>query len=806
MMRVIGCLSDSHDLVLVAGAALLCAGASMAVLGLLDRARGAASPWARRGWLAFASATFGGGVWATHFVAMLGYDPGLPVSYEISTTIASAALLVAVGVCVFGTCFNQPSRTKALIGGALLGGGVGAMHYLGMAALRLPGRLTFEADLVISSVLLGAAFCSVAMALSVTAGARARLAAVALLAGGIVSLHFTGMGAVQIWPDGNVTLPANSLDRRLLGGLVGSVAMTLLVAAVGAVAFEARHRAARSSAEAARMRALAGATFEGIAVLSDDETICDANHRLAEMLGQPLERVVNAPLSDFLSPVVGSGHSGTAWLLGAAADGAIPASLRGTTGSVPVEVRTGEMLGADGAHRVLAIRDLRERKAAEARIAHMAHHDGLTGLTNRVLLKERLSQELARARREGGQVAVFCLDLDRFKMINDTLGHPKGDALLQGIAACLLRNVRETDTVARLGGDEFVIVQASVTQPNDAIALAKRIVEEVCLPHDLDGHQVVVGTSIGIAISPGDGEDPDTLLRNADLALYRAKSQERGSWCFFEPEMDARMQARRTLELDLRRAVALGEFELFYQPTLDLQTRVLQGFEALIRWNHPERGLIPPGEFIPLAEEIGLIIPIGEWALRRACSEAVAWPSKLKVAVNLSPVQFAGRGPARAVSEALESSGLDPARLELEITETVMLRDTEATLTMLQELKALGVGIAMDDFGTGYSSLSYLRRFPFDRVKIDRSFIKDIGLSHESTSIVRAVAQLCESLGMAVTAEGVESEQQMMQLEGGIRTSSVMEVQGYLFSRPQPGREVPQLCRTFGTPELELQQ
>ncbi|MDO9713702.1 putative bifunctional diguanylate cyclase/phosphodiesterase [Paracraurococcus lichenis] len=433
--------------------------------------------------------------------------------------------------------------------------------------------------------------------------------------------------------------------------------------------------------------------------------------------------------------------------------------------------------------QILAAR--REKSELAQRSEHMARHDTLTGLPNRVLFRERLNEAFAKSRR-GASCALLCLDLDHFKEVNDTLGHPVGDALLKAVTTRLLDSVRETDTVARLGGDEFAIIQADAEQPTAVTMLAKRLVEALGTPFDLDGRQVVVGSSIGIAMVPGDGEDADTLLKNADMALYRAKAEGRGRWRFFEPEMDARMQLRRALETDLRRALAMGEFELFYQPIVAVASRQVSGLEALIRWRHPERGLVPPDAFIPLAEETGLIVPMGEWVLARACADAVSWPGSPKVAVNLSPAQFASRGLVEMVAQALRNSKLDPAKLELEITETVMLQDTEATLTTLHRLKALGVRIAMDDFGTGYSSLSYLQKFPFDKVKIDRSFTQELGRSPQSNAIVRAVTDLCAALDMTTTAEGVETEEQLEAL----RRKGCREAQGYLFSKPRPAADI----------------
>jgi diguanylate cyclase (GGDEF)-like protein/PAS domain S-box-containing protein len=434
--------------------------------------------------------------------------------------------------------------------------------------------------------------------------------------------------------------------------------------------------------------------------------------------------------------------------------------------------------------------DITERRQAEARMAHMAHHDALTGLPNRLLFREKLEAALALARR-GRLLALHCLDLDQFKAVNDTLGHPIGDALLKAVSGRLLNWTRETDTVARLGGDEFAIVQTAIGKPTEATSFAGRIIELLSKPFEVEGHQLVIGTSIGIAFAPQDGLDPDQLLRCTDLALYRAKAEGRGIYRLFHAEMDALMQARRLLELDLRRAAQCGELEVFYQPLIDVHDKIVAGFEALLRWRHPERGIVPPGEFIPLAEEIGLIVPIGEWVLRQACTDAAAWPGTLKVAVNLSPVQFRNRNMLNAVASALSISGLAPGRLELEITETVMLQETEATLATLHGLHKLGVRIAMDDFGTGYSSLSYLRRFPFDRIKIDQSFVRDLGKRNDCRAIVRAVTSLSSELGIETTAEGVETQEQLDTLTG----IGCTEVQGYFFSAAVPGPDVPDLLR-----------
>ena len=417
---------------------------------------------------------------------------------------------------------------------------------------------------------------------------------------------------------------------------------------------------------------------------------------------------------------------------------------------------------------------------------HLSLHDALTGLPNRALLAERLAHALVHAQRYGGMLAMLCLDLDRFKQVNDTLGHPVGDALLCAVADRLRSCLRRTDTVARLGGDEFAIIQTPVVKAEEASLLARRIVEALSEPYDLDGYQVNIGTSVGIALAPADAADAGSLFKMADMALYRAKADGRGTARFFEPEMDAKLQARRVLEVDLRKAVAKGEFELNYQPLVDLASGRVDAFEALVRWRHPQRGQVSPDEFIPLAEETGLVVPLGAWVLYQACMEAAEWPADVRVAVNVSAAQFKGGGLVAVVDEALTASGLPPPRLEMEITETALLADADTTLAVLRELRAKGVRIAMDDFGTGYSSLSYLRSFPFDKIKIDRCFVQDIETSKDCEAIVRAVTGLGVSLGIAITAEGVETAAQLDRL----RAEGCDQVQGYLFSRPVKAGEV----------------
>jgi diguanylate cyclase (GGDEF)-like protein/PAS domain S-box-containing protein len=444
-------------------------------------------------------------------------------------------------------------------------------------------------------------------------------------------------------------------------------------------------------------------------------------------------------------------------------------------------------LDYEGAPAVLiAIIDITERKAAEARVAHMAHHDALTDLPNRVLFRQHMADALAQRERTGSLVGALCIDLDNFKLVNDTLGHPIGDKLLQDVAERIKRVTRQRDTAARLGGDEFAVLVPEMKSPQELAVLAQRLIDVVSDPYVTEGHVLTVGTTIGIAVAPTDGEDADRLLRNADLALYRAKADGKSTFRFFGPEMDARAQARRQLEIDLRSALAAETLEVHYQPLVDLVSREVIGFEALLRWPHATRGYIPPAEFVPLAEETGLITPLGNFVLRRACADATSWPSHVKLAVNLSPMQFRVGNVLSTVKDALAESGLEPERLDLEITESVLLDRTDHVITHLHSLRALGVRISMDDFGTGYSSLSYLRAFPFDKIKIDRSFVRDLQGNRHTLAIVRAILGLATGLDMKVVAEGIETQADLACLAA----EGCKEGQGFLFSEARPQAEV----------------
>ena len=791
MLRVYACITQQHDLRLVALAGLICLLASYTAFSLAGRAVEAPRR-SRAAWIMTAGLATGSGVWATHFIAMLAFQPDLPVTYAIDRTVLSiviAALVSGLGL----TTALSPWRSARILGGIVIGFGIGAMHYTGMSAVQLPGTLVYDPTLTIASFVIGMAFGGLATAIGFAApGPLRRVAAALLLTIAICGLHFTGMAAVHIAPDSSVAMDGETIAPFWLATAV--TAVTMLILGLGLVGSTVdAHLSSRALREATRLRAserrfrqLADATFEGI-LIHVDGTIVDANRAMCELIDQPIDWLIGRHVTEIVAP---NHHDMVIQRMMDHDNHMQEIDLRyGDRASIPVEIYAQTIDYGGSIARVVAVRDIRERRTAEAKIRHMAHHDSLTGLPNRSLFHDRLAQAVAFARRNSVAVTVLCLDLDRFKTVNDLTGHSGGDMLLKQVAERLRGSVRDHDTVARLSGDEFAIIQLGAAAVDAASVLAERLVKAIAQPFDLDGQQMVIGTSIGIAIYPGDAESGEDLVRAADTALYRAKGAGRATYRFFESDMDARLQERRVMERDLRHALAAGQFELHYQPLVGCNTDDVVGFEALIRWRHPERGMISPVEFIPLAEECGLIMPIGEWVMRTACAEAASWQNDQRIAVNLSPVQFRHADLARQILSILKDTGLAASRLELEITEGVLIEDTERTLATLGALKDAGISVSLDDFGTGYSSLSYLQRFPFDKIKIDRSFIWEMERSADSMAIVRSVIALGRSLRITVIAEGVETPEQLALLQ----SENCDQVQGFLLGRPLSAKELPRL-------------
>ena len=772
MIKVVGCFVDAHDLRLVALAAVVCIMSSSNVVALLRHSL-RITGYAKCVWLGLAAVAGGASIWATHFIAMLAFAPGVASAYDLTLTVVS--LLDAMGLCGLGftTAILARRLPVAILGGAIVGGGIAAMHYTGMGAFEIAGRITWDPLLVGVSIVAGAALGALALPValrSTTLPGKAGGAALLVLA--ICSHHFTAMGAVTITPDPTIVISESAIPTSWLAVAVALASVALLVLAGAALGIDLRDRR-HGELEGERLRSLADAAAESLVVCRGG-LIVTANRNFLALVGVAAG-VGGRPLSDFLV-------SHPARLaLAASPDHAIEAELRGADGAlVPVEIIVRSVDYANAPHYAVAIRDLRARRRAEGQIHFLAHHDPLTGLANRASFNTRFEREIRAAQIAGRRLAVMCLDLDRFKEVNDLFGHAAGDAVLQRVGRTVTALLDDSQMMARLGGDEFAIL-APCKEAVEAGALAERVIDALRADRpDEDGAQIAA--SVGIALYPDDATERDVLFGHADTALYKAKSEGRGTYRFFEARMGAQVHERRMIEHDLKHAIARGEISLVYQPQHDLATQALTGFEALIRWYHPQRGMVSPAVFIPIAEESGLILQIGEWVLREACREAATWRDGLTVAVNVSAVQIHARTFATFVHETLIASGLAAGRLELEITETALIRDPLRALLTLRQLKALGLRIAMDDFGTGYSSLSNLRAFPFDKIKIDASFIKSVETTPQAAAIVRSVLGLGSGLGIPVLAEGVETDAELRFLQG----EDCNAAQGYLLGRPAP--------------------
>lgn len=662
-MRVISCIVTEHNLWLVLLAALMCITGCWVTIGLLDRTRKTAG-LQMRGWLFLTAVAAGSSIWCTHFIAMLAYQPGAPITFDPALTMMSLIIAMAGTGTGFALGLDKRPRMAPEWGGAIVGLAISAMHYTGMMAYHVAGIVEWDGVYVAASLLISVVFSAAAIGQAVRRTYRwSHYLGIGLLVLAIVGLHFTAMAAVSVTPLSFITTGTNP---DILEAMAVAVAVVgLIVAATG-----------------------------------------------------------------FASYLI----------------------------------------------------DERGRLESFERLQHLALNDALTGLANRVSFNDRLDHEIDRAREDGNAMtAVIVIDLDRFKEINDLRGHAAGDQALKIVARRLAKLVNDGEFVARLGGDEFAAIKRFKDQ-NDLLGLVSRLEKSLFQPLLLDDFEIVTGASIGIAVHPRDGADRERLVSNADLAMYRAKNDVTRAVCFYESTMDETARARRALATDLRQAIERGELSLHYQVQTSVATGAICGYEALLRWTHPVHGMIAPTEFIPIAEENGSILAIGEWVLRTACRQAASWNNGHKIAVNLSPVQFAHADLAKLVHQILVETGLSPRRLELELTESTIVADKVRTLHMLRQIKALGVTIAIDDFGTGYSSLDTLRSFPFDKIKLDRSFMADVERSPQAKAIIRAVLTLGRSLDIPVLAEGVETHVQLtiLQVEG------CNEAQGYFLGRPKP--------------------
>ena len=774
---------QSHDPKLVLLAVAICSLGSFITLFLYAQAREMHGE-GRGGWLFLAGFAAGAVMWTTHFVALLAFQPDISIGFEPSLT--GGAFFVGVLLATIGLAIATYGPAHAgLVGGGVVGLAAVALHFTAMASLHVTGKITWNPTLVAAGVVLCAAAGALAVSRARHEGRNVQFISPMLLTAGISVMHFVGMVAITITPSTTIPIPPKMIDPTVLGYFVA--AMVLLLLGTG-IATTMIARGARIQAQT-QLKNIANASVEGL-VLTDGVAILDFNESIGALVGPDRAlRMRGAQIWEVLD------------YTGDRTQTRFEAHLLSDDGPVPVEVIARDTEAEGGAVRkIFAVRDLRERRAAEKRILYLAHFDTLTGLPNRASFQERLDNDIASMQERGEELALLIVDLDRFKEINDVHGHAAGDELLKATAARIVALLSHNEFAARLGGDEFVIVQTGRAQPSSAAHLAEKLLEVFNKPVLLAGQPFHIGLTIGVAVCPRDGADTRSLLSNADLALYRAKEHGRARACFFTPDMDETVRQRRVLAQQLSQAIERDELEVHYQAQASIKTGKIIGFEALARWKHPTLGYIAPSEFIPIAEETDLILHVGEWMLRRVCKEAANWTRPYTVAVNLSPIQFKLPNLPEMVHEILLETGMPPHRLELEITESALIEDLQRTLDMLRRIKALGVAIAMDDFGTGYSSLSTLQAFPFDKLKIDKSFVDKIGTRQQAMVIVTAVLGLGRSLDIPVLAEGVENEEQREFLSA----ESCAQAQGFLYGRPVPLDDLKELVFAPADAELPL--
>lgn len=773
MQALYTCLGDLHDGRLLLIAAMICIVGVYASFSIAAHA-GRSERRARQRWGLLSILAAGATAWATHMILLLAFQPGMLSGFDPWLTVLSLLVgLVVIGIGM-GLSIGRHSATRRFGAGTILGAGIVGLHYLGQASYRVTGETHWDGWLVVASSVLGMLICGLSM---VSAGARRkplRPLSAPLLLLSIAVIHIGGMLGMQLVFDPSISLPPTALSPETVAPAVAAVSLSLIALAFVGLRFtiNAKLQARRDQL---RLRELASVAIEGLAVCNDG-IIVSTNASLERLSGYEQDELIGRPIASLLM-----GQQVSSLPLGEEQDARL---LHQQGQVVPVRVVRSEVKLGSKVQIVIAVRDQRERLRTEAHIRVLAYTDALTGLANRQRFNDLLEEHASACAYGVECFSLLLLDLDQFKAVNDTLGHGLGDKLLKAVAERLTAVSNSNDVVARLGGDEFAII---ITGRTDAARQrADALLEAFSLPFSVDGHMLEISTSIGIASAFENGFDPTELTRKADLALYEAKREGRNKYRLFADELSLKAQARRSLELDLRHALAHDQLSVYYQPQVDSRSSTFEGAEALVRWFHPERGSIAPIDFIAIAEEAGLIGKLGEFVLREACREAARWPETTSVAVNLSPIQLRDRQLPDIVSAILHETGLPAERLELEITESALLHDDGVTYSNLHALRACGIRIALDDFGTGYSSLSYLRRFPFSKIKIDRSFVSQVPHDADSMAIVETVITLAHRLGMTVTAEGVETNAQLY----FAAMKDCQQAQGYLVGKPMGATEL----------------
>lgn len=774
MHAILICVSEAHDGWFLLLAGFVCALGIYASSSIATQAA-RSEERSRFLWASISIVASGCTAWATHMIALLAFRPGMSSGFDPVLTFISFLVSILGIAAAVGLSLGKRERWRRFLAGVILGLGITGLHYIGQFGFLVTGRASWNLPLVAGSVVASLGLFGLSLMIAGERDRVLRRFASPLLLLSIAVLHLCGMAALSLSFDPKVVLLPRAVSPAVIAPILATVCFGLLTLAFLGLRMSLAARA-RQRRDQQRLRELASLSLEGLAVC-DGTVITLATQSLERLSGVKADNLTGFSVTMLFPSLdldeLPEQEERDADLM--ASDGTI----------VPVRVLRKQVSLGHKRQTVIAVRDQRERLRTEARMRALAYQDTLTGLPNRARLGDLISERLVARRQRADSFAVLLVDLDRFKLVNDTFGHGSGDVLLQMVGTRLQKLVDADGFVARPGGDEFAVVQTTSDDLRRPETLAGQIVNLMSSPFLLGGLSVHIGASVGVACAPSDGCDRDTLLRNAELAMYQAKAEGGATFRVFEPAYAERLETRRVLEAEMRNALLVGEFEVHYQPLFNPGSGTVTAAEALVRWRHPQRGLVSPIEFIPLAEETGLIVQLGEWVLRTACYDAVRWPNGTKVAVNLSPVQFRDDRLLDLVEAALSATQLPASRLELEITEGVVLHDENRVFAVLSAFRARGIGIAMDDFGTGYASLSYLRRFPFSKLKVDRSFVRNLPSDNESAVIMRTTLEMAAGLGMATTVEGVETAEQYAFVAG----ESCDQVQGYYISRPLPQPE-----------------
>ncbi|HZG16109.1 MAG TPA: EAL domain-containing protein [Candidatus Bathyarchaeia archaeon] len=792
-------LTQSYQLTLVLLSYVIATIASFTALDMGARVT-EASGRSRHAWLWGGACAMGTGIWSMHFIAMLALHLPITITYDHWLVIVSIVIaILASAIALFVISRKRLALSSLLLGGGLMGIGIAAMHYTGMAAMQMPAHIHYDPVRFALSIVvaIGVAIVAVLIAFRLRnekgpAALRKKLFSGLVMGVAVVGMHYTGMWATTFTPhEGALFTSEKRMNAELLAYAVGILTCFILGIAIYRAIIDRRilefSKKAKDSEQ--RFDSLFHNNLDAVISYNLDGKITSINPVAVVTTGYDMQELEEYQVATMVNPddwdqIVHSfrlASKGIPQNYDTEIYHKLGQKVAINITHIPIVVN-GEI---EGVYAIL--RDITERKRTEEIINFQAFHDELTGLPNRRLLEQQLEQML-KGRKKDQSLVVMFLDTDRFKVINDSMGHGFGDKVLQSIAQRLNESVREGDIAARMGGDEFTILLPNLSK-EEAIQYADRVIEALGQPLLIDDMEVRITVSIGIAVYPGDGQDMTALMRSADTAMYAAKEKGKNQYRFYESSMNEQVYERLLLENELYKALEREEFMLHYQPQVSLATNEIVGVEALVRWKHPEKGLVPPGQFIPLAEETGLIVPIGEWVLREACTQNMRWLTDgfppLRMSVNLSTRQFWKKNIVETVAQILEETGMDPSYLELEITESIMM-DVNRSISTLQALKELGVHIAIDDFGTGYSSLTYLKRFPLDRLKIDQSFVRDLLHDSHNEAIVATIISMAHHLGLYVVAEGVEQKEEANFLVN----QKCDEAQGYYISRPVPADEI----------------